>query len=177
MIKTTIVNVVATASLGQKIELEKLEFGEFSYNPSIYGGNVAYFKKGNMTGRVSVFASGKMISVGTKSEEEAFRELNTTVKFLIEKGFAKPIGLQPEVRNIVITASLESNLNLEKLAETPKTVYEPEQFPGVILRLEQPYKATISIFASGKMVVTGLTSSAQIEPVVQKVQKFVEEKL
>lgn len=122
------------------------------------------------------FILEKMISVGTKSEQEAFRELNSATKFLIEKGFVKPIVLQPKVRNIVITSSLEPNLNLEKLAETPKAIYEPEQFLGVILRLEQPYKATILIFASGKIVVAGLTSSTQIEPVAQKVQKFVKEK-
>jgi transcription initiation factor TFIID TATA-box-binding protein len=175
MIETTIVNVVATASLCQKIELSKLkESEEISYNPSVHGGNVAYFKTSKMRGRVSVFASGKLISVGTKSQQDAFRELNMATEFLVSHDYARPFVIYPKIRNIVVTAFLSANLNLEKLAETPKAVYEPEQFPAVILHLEQPHKASILVFSSGRIVITGLTSSKQIEPIMRQARKIME---
>ena len=169
MVKTTVVNVVVTAALNQALDLDELgKFREILHDPDIYGGRVAYFKTSNMDGKVSIFSSGKMISVGTTSEKKAFCELEYAKKFLVEKGFTKPILLQPKIRNIVLTADLEKSINLEELSKKCKMIYEPEQFPGGTLRIEEPYKATILIFASGKVVITGLKSSNQIKPAIRK---------
>jgi len=169
MIKTAIVNVVATAALNQELDLYELrKVREILHDSEIYGGRVAYFKSSTMEGKVSIFPSGKMISVGTTSEEKAFFELEYAMKFLVEKGLAKPTLLQPKIQNIVVTVDFGESINLEELAKNCKMIYEPEQFPGGILRIEEPYKATVLIFASGKAVVTGLKSSNQIKPTTQK---------
>ena len=174
MVKTVIVNVVATATLDQKLDLYELgKFRGIRHDSNIYGGRVAYFKTSNMNGKVSIFASGKMISIGTKSEKEAFCELGYAKKFLVEKGFTKPVLIQPKIRNIVVTADLGENVNLEELTKNCRMIYEPEQFPGGILRIEEPYKTTILIFASGKVVITGLKRSNQIKPTVQKLADIV----
>lgn len=174
MVKTTIVNVVATASLCQELDLGRLNnFNGFSYNPEVYGGNVAYFKVENMTGRVSVFSSGKLISVGTKNPKDTFNELQRVANFLLEGGIVKNGEIYPEIRNIVVTVNLEQFIILEEIAEMSDVIYEPEQFPGVILRLERPYKASILIFSTGKIVIVGLISIAQIEPTVQQVLDFI----
>ena len=168
MIKTDIVNVVTTAALNQELDLDALgKFREILHDSEIYGGRVAYFKTSNMEGKVSLFASGKMISVGTTSEEEAFYELEHVKKFLVEKGFAKPTLLQPKVQNIVVTVDFRESINLEELVKNCKMIYEPEQFPSGILKIEEPYKATVLIFASGKAVIAGLKSSNQIKPTIQ----------
>lgn len=174
MVKTVIVNVVATATLDQKLDLDELgKFRGIRHDSDIYGGRVAYFKTSNMNGKVSIFASGKMISIGTKSEKEAFCELEYVKKFLVEKGFVKPISLQPKIQNIVVTADLGESVNLEELTKNRRMIYEPEQFPGGILRIEDPYKTTILIFASGKIVITGLKSSDQIKPTTQKLANIM----
>jgi len=174
MIETTIVNVVATAALHQKIDLYDLKkFREIIHDPEIYGGRVAYFKSSKMKGKVSIFNSGKMISVGTKSEKGATHELQMAKKFLIDKGFVKPTGLECKICNIVATIDFGRRMNLEKLAEKYKIIYEPDQFPGGILRIEEPCKATILIFASGKTVVAGLTSQVQIKRVIQKISNMI----
>jgi TATA-box binding protein (TBP) (component of TFIID and TFIIIB) len=176
MVKTKIVNVVATASICQKLvfyELRKRK--EIFHDSDVYGGRVAYFKTEKMQGRVSIFASGKMISVGTKSETQAHHELELAARFLINEGFAKPIELTPKTQNMVITADFEESLNLEKLSEDSKAIYEPEQFPGGILRISDPYKATILIFASGKTVITGLRNSNHIKPVTEQLANIIRE--
>jgi len=175
MVKATIVNVVATASLKEKIDLEELErFEEFRHDPQVYGGRVAYFKSQSMRGRVIIFSSGKMISVGTTSEKEAYRELELAQEFLAREGLVKPRVLQFETQNIVVVANLEQKLDLERLVKTPKIIYEPEQFPGAMVKIAEPYKATILIFASGKAVVTGLKSSSQIEAIVQELARITD---
>lgn len=176
MVKSEIVNVVATASVEQKVNLRELgRLQGFSHNLDVYHGRVAYFKNARMQGRVSIFSSGKLISIGTKSEEKACGELKAVARLLIAQGFVKSIKICPKIQNLVIAVNLEKTLNLEKLAETPKVIYEPEQFPALILRLEKPYKASILIFGSGKIVIAGLKSSGEIEPTMQQILKFIED--
>jgi TATA-box binding protein (TBP) (component of TFIID and TFIIIB) len=118
MVKVSIVNGVATAALGQEVDLDDLgKHGEILHDSEIYGGRVAYFTSPNVAGKVSIFASGKMISVGTKSEIAAFRALECAKVFLVEKGYVKPIVLEKLVQNIVAVADFEENVNLEKLAQ------------------------------------------------------------
>ena len=76
---------------------------------------------------------------------------------------AKPVSKKrkligkPKVRieNVVASASVDAEFDLDKIAATlPNAEYEPEQFPGLVLRLVDP-KAAILVFSSGKMVCTG----------------------
>ncbi len=127
-----------------------------------------------MEGKVSIFTSGKMISVGTRSEAQAFRELKIAYKFLLNEGLAKKIDLLPDIQNLVITADLGKTINLEEFSEKIRAIYEPEQFPGAILRLDKPFKTSILIFASGKVVITGLKSSKQIEPTIQMLKQLIQ---
>jgi transcription initiation factor TFIID TATA-box-binding protein len=174
MIKTKIVNVVATAALEKEIDFVKLRsFREISHDSDVYGGRVAYFKTSSMKGKVSIFASGKMISVGTKSEGEAFCELEYAKNFLVKKGLVIPTSLRPKVQNIVVTVDFGESLDLEKLAKTCKMIYEPEQFPGGILKLKEEYNVSVLIFASGKVVITGLKSSNYIKPTTQKIKDIM----
>jgi transcription initiation factor TFIID TATA-box-binding protein len=174
MVRTAVVNVVATASLDQELDFcEMSKFKEIFHDSDVYGGRVAYFKTSDMEGRVSLFASGKMISVGTKSEQEASQELESAMLFLVERSLVKKVKLQPRTQNIVVTVDLERRVGLEELAENSKSIYEPEQFPGAILKIDEPCKASILIFASGKAVVTGLTNSNQIRPTVAKLEEIL----
>jgi len=174
VIKTAIVNVVATATLDQKLDLDELgRLKEILHDPEIYGGLVAYFKSSEMKGRVSIFSSGKMISVGTTSEEQAIRELEGAKEFMVRKGFVKPVALRCKIQNIVVLANFGHSVDLENLSKDYKLIYEPEQFPGAILKVHKPCKATLLIYASGKAVLTGLKSSDQIKPLIEKIEDIV----
>jgi transcription initiation factor TFIID TATA-box-binding protein len=173
MTETIIVNVVATADLEQKVDLSRLKFRDVLYDLRKYGGRVAYLKTSGMKGKVSIFSSGKMISVGTRSEKNAFHELEHARKFLFNKGIITQRKLQPKIQNLVVVVDFEENVNLETLSQDQKMIYEPEQFPGGILRVDEPFKATVLIFASGKAVVAGLKNSDQVGPTVQKLVKLL----
>jgi len=174
MVEAGVVNVVATADLSQKVDLDELgKLKGILHDSEVYGGRVAYFRSPRIKGTVSIFASGKMISVGTGSEEEATRELEYAKEFLVEKGFVKHAILKPEIRNIVVVANFGESIDLEELAREHKVIYEPEQFPGGIMKIREPYKATVLLFASGKAVVTGLKSSSQINLTLQKITNSI----
>jgi transcription initiation factor TFIID TATA-box-binding protein len=167
--KTRIVNVVSTADLGQKIDLYKLrQFKEIAYDPKKYQGRVAYFKSREMKGKVSIFSSGKLISVGTKSESAAARELRKVNRFLASEGIVHPVVIESKCHNVVALIELEDRINLEELAEKSRVIYEPDQFPGGILKIEKTQNTTLLLFASGKVIAAGLTSSRQVKPVTQE---------
>ena len=69
-------------------------------------------------------------------------------------------------------AALPRKLNLNNLTfhlPFDKVEYEPEQFPGLIYRLDYP-KVVCLIFGSGKMVITGARAKSEILEAVQFIQ-------
>jgi transcription initiation factor TFIID TATA-box-binding protein len=80
-------------------------------------------------------------------------------------------GNNYKVQNIVATASLGKPVPLTKLARTqPNTEYNPETFPGLVLRIKEP-KSAVLVFSSGNLVCTGTKSIAQVKQVINEVIK------
>jgi transcription initiation factor TFIID TATA-box-binding protein len=74
-----------------------------------------------------------------------------------------------KVQNIVATTSLGKDISLTKLARSQSnTEYNPEQFPGLVLRIEKP-KSAVLVFSSGNLVCTGTKSVAQVKEVIEAV--------
>ena len=57
----------------------------------------------------------------------------------------------------------------------PRSMYEPEQFPGLIHRMLEP-KTVILLFASGKLVCTGAKKEEQVYRSVNNLHSVLEEK-
>ncbi|MGM5487524.1 MAG: TATA-box-binding protein [Nanobdellota archaeon] len=71
--------------------------------------------------------------------------------------------------NMVISTALEEHINLDKLASTlPNTEYNPEQFPGLIMRIKDP-KTSALIFTSGRVVCTGARNLKDAERSIQNI--------
>jgi transcription initiation factor TFIID TATA-box-binding protein len=83
-----------------------------------------------------------------------------------------------KIQNIVASASLGGMIDLEKSAYSlGRTMYEPEQFPGLIYRMDEP-KVVILLFASGKLVCTGAKREEDVYLAVNKLhQRLEDEKL
>jgi len=76
-----------------------------------------------------------------------------------------------EVVNIVVSTSLEHDIPLEKMAATlSNTEYNPEQFPGLVIRIKDP-KTSALIFSSGKVVCTGARSMEKVHESIDKIIK------
>ena len=74
-----------------------------------------------------------------------------------------------KIQNIVVSTSLEHDIPLIKLAEVlPNTEYNPEQFPGLVMRIKTP-KTSALIFSSGKVVCTGAKSIGKVKESIGKI--------
>jgi transcription initiation factor TFIID TATA-box-binding protein len=116
-----------------------------------------------------------MVCTGAKSEKESRRAVMKVVKELKKSGIII-IG-KPELKivNIVASASLGGRVELEESAYSlGRTMYEPEQFPGLIYRMDEP-KVVILLFASGKLVCTGARKEEDVHEAVSKLHKKLEE--
>lgn len=123
-----------------------------------------------------IFSSGKMVCTGAKSEEQAVK----AVKAVVQKLRKGSIEIRNEpvtvVQNIVASASLGGRIQLEETArQVPKSMYEPEQFPGLIHRMADP-KTVILLFASGKLVCTGAKKAAEVSRAVNNLHVTLEQK-
>jgi transcription initiation factor TFIID TATA-box-binding protein len=76
-----------------------------------------------------------------------------------------------KVQNIVATTSLNVPVSLTKLARSQSnTEYNPETFPGLVLRIKKP-KSAVLVFSSGNLVCTGTKSTTQVRQVIDSVIK------
>ncbi|TKY65707.1 TATA-box-binding protein [Spatholobus suberectus] len=110
-----------------------------------------------------IFASGKMVCTGAKSEQQSKLAARKDLK----------------IQNIVGSCDVKFPIRLEGLAYSHGAFssYEPELFPGLIYRMKQP-KIVLLIFVSGKIVLTGAkvrdetyTAFENIYPVLTEFRK------
>lgn len=154
MIEISPHNVVCGGSVGTEVPLERVaKFEGAEYNPAAFPG--VQFHLAGAT--VMVFATGKVVVVGALTEEAAFQAMDMLVD-LCEKRGVELGTITRKVSNVVATAFLGGGIDLGQVVKTtPRSLYEPEHFPGVIIRREHP-KCTILLFASGKLVCVGANS-------------------
>ena len=171
-----IVNVVASATIDQKLDLHKIQkkFPNTEYNPEQFPGLV--FRLKNPKTATLLFRTGKMVCTGSKSEELAVKAVNIVVKKLRKGGIRIKKDAVVTVQNIVSSINLRGRIHLEQAARTlPRSMYEPEQFPGLIYRMINP-KTVILIFSSGKLVCTGAKTETDVYRSVNQLHALLEEK-
>jgi len=164
-----IVNVVATTSLDQKIDLLAIHkvFRNIEYRPKRFPGLVFRLKRPKTA--TLIFSTGKMVCTGAKSEKLARSAVRKVVRELKKQDVIILKNPEIVVQNIVASANLQGRIDLETAADVLDNVmYEPEQFPGLIYRMRDP-KTVLLLFSSGKLVCTGAKSEDMVYEAVAKV--------
>jgi transcription initiation factor TFIID TATA-box-binding protein len=168
-------NVVASAALNQRVDLNAVVKGipRVEYRPEQFPGLVFRLKRPKTA--TLIFNSGKMVCTGAKSEKEAGRAVRKVVKELKKSGIIIVGKAEVKVVNIVASAALGGKIDLERATyELRRTMYEPEQFPGLIYRMDEP-KVVILIFASGNLVCTGAKREDDVFEALEKLHKRLED--
>ena len=155
--KYTIVNLVASGNLNATLDLYNLAITipNIEYEPEQFPGAILKLKEPKVS--MLLFKNGKVICSGASNEEEIQQGIRKASKLIHE--------IQPSVKvqrkvdyvvvNLVATANFNMNLDLFQTAMSLDNVeYEPEQFPGAILRLDDP-KLTLHLFKNGKVICAG----------------------
>ncbi|MFB6246188.1 MAG: TATA-box-binding protein [Candidatus Pacearchaeota archaeon] len=166
-------NIVATTALGKPVPLTKLARTQpnTEYNPDVFPGLILRIKEPKSA--VLVFSSGNLVCTGTKSTAQVKKVIDTVIEQL--KKINVKITEKPKitVQNIVASGTIHLKLNLNFLAlEMENTEYEPEQFPGLVYKLDEP-SATFLLFSNGKLVCTGTKNKQQLEDSMTQLTKNV----
>ena len=170
-----IVNVVASASLDQKIDLLAIMkvFRNVEYRPKQFPGLVFRLKRPKTA--TLIFSSGKMVCTGSVSEKQARSAVYKVVRELKNNGIVILNKPKIVIQNMVAAANLHGNIDLETAADILDNVmYEPEQFPGLIYRMQDP-KTVLLLFASGKLVCTGAKNEAMVYESVGKIKQVLDD--
>ncbi|HYM38995.1 MAG TPA: TATA-box-binding protein [Thermoplasmata archaeon] len=164
-------NVVASTSLGQELDLKAiaLALGGSEYEPEQFPGLIYRIKEPKTA--ILLFRSGKVVCTGAKSLESVRTAIALVSKQIAAAGFSVKKDPEIEVQNIVATADLGAQIDLNTVAVTlglTSVEYEPEQFPGLVYRLDDP-KVVLLMFGSGKVVCTGARKPEDVDKAVERI--------
>lgn len=174
--RTRIRNVVISVTYeGLEFNLERLarilKGKDTRYDPEIFP--CMSYKSTDPVASFLIFESGKMNCVGANSLNNA----NLAIKKLTKKlrGAGIKIRSEPKVKvqNIVATTNFGTELDLEEIAtKFENTEYEPEVFPGLVFRLDEP-NVVILLFTTGEGVCVGAKSKRQIRTAFARIAEIL----
>lgn len=168
-------NIVASASFGGELDLGAITgaLDGAQYDSRRFPGLIYRLKDPKCT--VLLFASGKSVCTGANSlgaVDAAMRELTRQLEAAGIAVSSRPII---EVQNIVATGDLGRRTDPKTLAlalGSENAEYEPEQFPGLVYRMDSP-KVVLLIFATNKVVCTGAKKIEDAEAAVNKLTRIL----
>ena len=152
----------------------KEKFPLTNYNPQEFPG--AVFKINSPKTTTLIFRTGNLVCTGAKSERHAVLGINNVVEKLRSQKIKIKNNPDISIQNIVTAVNLGGKILIENAARLlPRSMYEPDQFPGLIHRTLNP-KSVLLLFASGKLICTGGKSSSQAFQVIHQIHSILEEK-
>ncbi|XP_029312501.1 TATA-box-binding protein-like [Cottoperca gobio] len=153
-------NVVSTVKLGCPLDLHLIarKAWNVEYRPKAV---VMRIREPQAT--ALIYNSGKIVFIGAKSEQKARLAARKCARKVQKLGFPARF-LNFRICNVVASCN-SFPVRLEQLALHHLCSYEPELFPG--LYFHGVPGITITIFATGKMSVTGAKSEAEIHAALQ----------
>lgn len=161
-------NVVASTGIDQELDLQQvsgdLDVGDF--DPDNFPGLV--YRMEDPKGASLIFRSGKIVCTGANSVDNVREAIRNTIEALSNLGIRVSESPDVEIQNIVSSADLGQTLNLNAIAVglgLENIEYEPEQFPGLVYRLDKP-KVVLLLFGSGKAVITGSKALSEAESAI-----------
>jgi transcription initiation factor TFIID TATA-box-binding protein len=170
-------NVVASTGIGQELDLQSvaMDLEGADYDPEQFPGLV--YRTQNPKSAALIFRSGKIVCTGAKSTQDVHESLHIVFDKLRELQIQVEDDPEITVQNIVTSADLGHTLNLNAIAiglGLENIEYEPEQFPGLVYRLEEPSVVAL-LFGSGKLVITGGKKPEDAERAVEEIVARLDE--
>jgi transcription initiation factor TFIID TATA-box-binding protein len=163
--------VAASAFLGTELDLKALSVSleGADYEPESFPGLIYRIKVPKTA--TLLFHSGKAVCTGARSLDQVKLAIDNVTTQIKIAGIILDKEPKITVQNIVASSDLGQKINLNVIAITlglDSVEYEPEQFPGLVYRLNEP-KVVILLFGSGKLVCTGAKRPQDVEAAVDKV--------
>ena len=173
MIEVKVENIVASTIFAEKLDLDVIatSLEEAEYEPEQFPGLV--YRLSSPKTATLLFRSGKANCTGAKNIEDVRKTVDIIADKLKKLGVKVHKNLDIVVQNMVATADLGGELNLDEVAVAfglENVEYEPEQFPGLVYRVKEP-KVVMLLFGSGKIVCTGGRNTEDVSLAVQNLSE------
>ena len=170
-------NVVVSVKLHQDLPLSKIAeaYKDADFNTNKFPGLCVHLTAPTPKSTVLIFGNGKCVITGLKFSKDAPKVINKIVERL--RAIDIEITQKPEFKivNVVTSINLHRRINLDEASLLLNhSIYEPEVFPGLIFRVDEP-RSVFLIFSSGKVVLTGIKSEEQIIPAIKFLGKVLKE--
>ncbi len=174
--KYKIENIVASGELKIELDLYSLAYKlkDIEYEPEQFPGAILKLKDPKSS--LLIFKNGKVICTGAKTEDLIKKSIRRAFKLV--SPYSKtppPKRFTPiyDVQNIVASGALNVSLDLYTLTQKIKNIeYEPEQFPGAILKLKEP-KSSLLLFKNGKVICTGCKTEKDVKKALRVTAKLL----
>lgn len=163
-------NCVATFSLGVKninLKALALRLKYCDYNPQRFAAMTMRLCNPKTT--ALAFGSGNMVCTGSKKIGDCLLACRKYARIL-QMANVRVCFHNFKIQNIVASVSVEYPLMLYEMSleHGANVSYEPELFPGLVLRIFKP-KIVFLLFRSGKIVITGAKNMTEINNTYAKV--------
>lgn len=171
-------NIVVSAACKQNLDLDVIvkAFPHVEYRPAVFPGLAFRLKKPKTC--TLIFKTGRMVCTGAKSVREARRAIMKVARELRVAGIIITGKPEIKIQNIVASGSLGGPVDLEGLCQQARVganlMYEPEQFPGAMYRMESP-RVVFLIFSAGKIVCVGAKKEEEVYEAVKYLRLRLEE--
>jgi len=169
--RATVLTVVASVSLAVDLDLRRIaeRARNVEYNPKRFASLIMRVREPKSA--ALIFASGKMVVAGTKTEEECRRAVRKYARVIQKIGYRISI-VSFEIQNISANAHLRFGVRVQEMARDEKisrfVSYEAEIFPGLVYTLVKP-KVKAIIFVTGAILMTGAKSEAEIQEALETI--------
>ena len=150
-------NIVASGAIAETIDLVELsaKVPNCELNKKRFPGAVYRITDPKIA--TLIFSSGKVVLTGMRNRDALTKGLAVITKSLNDAGIETLKEPKVGITNMVCSYDLGKYINLNKIVVTlnvENIEYEPEQFPGLVYRINGP-KIVVLIFSSGKIILTG----------------------
>jgi len=162
-------NVVSMFDLGCILDLKDIDrkTRNSEYNPKRFSGMI--MRIDNPKSAAQIFRTGKITVMGCRTEKLSLLASRKFARLIQKLGF-KVSFKNWRVINTMGVADCGFPIRLEGIILRYNSLcsYEPECFPGLIVKLHEP-KCGINIFVSGKVVIYGTKSQKEAKEAFEKV--------
>lgn len=159
-VEIEVVNVIVSTRLDQSIDIEKMAvtLKRAEYEPEVFPGLI--YRRSDPKATIIMFSSGKITSIGTKSERDGKLAIDKTVSELSNYFPRKPTYGPITTANLVAVGRFPSGIDMHKVLMTIVPIdYQPRKYPGAIHKVS-PH-SSILIYSTGRVIYSGARSEAE----------------
>jgi len=127
---------------------------------------------------VNIYKSGKLVVLGARSVRMALKAVRKVIYLLRAGGLIIEKPTRTRVVNLVATADLQGEVDLERAAvelmSQGRAVYDPEQYPALIYHPDGSRCLKLLVFGNGKITCVGAKSEEEAREAIAKLASELE---